>query len=96
VTWRQTAFPANHYVTSILTAGEAVVVAKRSHFYDKNSGGVWVSNDKDYGRWTRTLSQPVFNILANGDTLLAATAYVLVRCPPFSMQNTFARERGKR
>ena len=40
-----------------------LAVSARSHFYDRDDGGVWVSRDADHAVWTRTFNKPVFNLL---------------------------------
>ena len=76
VTWVQTSFPPNYYVTSIAAIDRnTLVVAARSHFFDRNAGGVWVSSDKGFKTWTKTLDEPVFNLLRTAGALLAAVAY---------------------
>ena len=39
------------------------VASARSHIYDRDDGGAWVSTDQG-STWTRTLRQPVFNLLS--------------------------------
>ena len=77
------AFPVNYYVSAIAVPNAAeedgldyvILVAARSHFYDRNDGGIWRSADGGL-TFTRVLSTPVFNLLvADASTVLAAVPF---------------------
>ena len=66
-TWlRMDAFPTNYYVSAIAIdlAHDRILVAARSHFYDRDAGGIWRSDDLGHS-FTRVLSQPVFNLVVD-------------------------------
>ena len=78
-TWQMlSSFPPNYYVSSIaLLRGGAMLVGARSHFFNASDGGVWRSEDGGES-FTRVLSQPVFNLLADTSspsTVLAALPF---------------------
>lgn len=60
-TWRMTKFPPNYHVSSVLNGPGGITVAARSHYFDKNEGGVWHSSDLGE-TWRRTLSSPVYTL----------------------------------
>ncbi len=69
--WEMTSFPANFYVTSILfSSKETLLVSARSHFFDKNNGGIWMQQGG--GAWRQVWTKPVFNMLRISEEMILA------------------------
>ena len=75
--WKMTGFPQNFYVTSIVASGGSLLVSARSHVFDKDKGGVWISTDGPaFATWTQVVTSPVFDLLDAGNgVILAAVPY---------------------
>jgi len=63
--WRMLeAFPSNYYVTDIMEPSpDSILVSAQSHLYDRNDGGIWLSEDRGHS-FKRIDSTPTFTLTA--------------------------------